>query len=57
MDAKDLKESTMNPEHRVLIQVSIDDIEYDESVIATCMGDDVASRKQMILEDEIGELM
>lgn len=57
MDAKDLKLSTMNPEHRVLIQVNIEDIEYDEAVIATCMGDNVASRKQMILDEEIGELM
>lgn len=57
MDAKDLKYSTMDPENRVLIQVNIEDLEYDEMIISTCMGDDVAARKRMILDDELGELM
>lgn len=57
MQSEDLKESTMNKDSRVLLQVTIDDIEYDETIISTCMGDDVAMRKEMILEKEIGELI
>lgn len=57
MEAKDLKASTMNPDSRVLLQVNIDDIEFDEASISACMGDNVALRKEMILSNDIGELM
>lgn len=57
MEAIDLRDSTMNKDSRVLIQVSIDDIEYDETIITTCMGDNVALRKEMILEEDMGELI
>lgn len=59
MEAEDLKESTMSKDSRVLLQVTIEDIEFDETIISTCMGDNVALRKEMILEEdeEIGELI
>lgn len=57
MEAVDLKHSTMNKDSRVLIQVNIEDLEFDESIVSTCMGDNVALRKELILEEEIGELM
>lgn len=58
MEAKDLKESTMNPETRVLLQVQLsENPEYDEEVMVACMGDDVSLRKQLILDEEEIELM
>lgn len=57
MEATDLKASTMSVDSRVLLQVTIDDIEYDETIISTCMGDNVALRKEMILEEDMGELI
>ena len=57
MSSEDLKESTMDKNSRVLIQVNIDDIEFDEAIISTCMGDNVSLRKELILEDDMGELI
>ena len=58
MDAKDLGESTMNINSRVLLQVSLsDNPEFDEEIMVACMGDNVALRKQLILDDEIIELV
>ena len=57
MEAIDLRDSTMSKDSRVLIQVNIDDLEFDESMISTCMGDNVALRKELILEEEMGELI
>lgn len=57
MEEEDLAASTMCPTSRVLIQVCMDDMEYDEQIISTCMGDNVALRKEMILDDDIGELI
>lgn len=53
MSAKELWESTMNPETRVLLQATLENNpEYDEEIITACMGDDVSLRKQLILDDE-----
>lgn len=53
MEAKDLKESTMNPDTRVLLQVTLDENgELDEQVMVACFGDDVSLRKQLILDEE-----
>lgn len=57
MEATDLKASTMNKDSRVLIQVNIEDIESDEASISACMGDNVALRREMILDKDMGELM
>lgn len=53
MEAEDLKESTMNKESRVLLQVQIEDMEYDETVISACMGEDASLRRELILDDEV----
>lgn len=53
MEASDLKESTMNKDSRVLLQVNIEDIEYDENVISACMGEDASLRRELILDDEV----
>lgn len=51
MNAEELWETTMNPENRRLVQVVIDDIEKDEEMIATLMGEFVAPRRAFIMEN------
>ena len=53
MEASDLKESTMNKDSRVLLQVTLEDLEYDENVISACMGDDASLRRELILDNEV----
>ncbi len=48
MNADELWETTMNPEHRVLKQVTIDDGQMADKVFDILMGTDVASRKSFI---------
>jgi DNA gyrase subunit B len=48
MDADQLWETTMNPEHRVLIQVKVEDAENADAIFTKLMGDDVALRKNFI---------
>lgn len=48
MDADQLWETTMNPEHRVLIQVRIEDAERADAVFTKLMGDEVSLRKTFI---------
>lgn len=51
MNSEQLWETTMDPERRRLIQVVIDDVISDETMISTCMGEDVAPRRQFIMEN------
>ena len=48
MDADQLWETTMNPDNRVLIQVSVEDAEEADAVFTKLMGDDVSLRKSFI---------
>ena len=48
MDAEQLWETTMNPENRVLIQVSVEDAEEADAIFTKLMGDDVSLRKTFI---------
>jgi DNA gyrase subunit B len=48
MDADQLWETTMNPEHRVLIQVRVEDAERADAVFTKLMGDEVSLRKTFI---------
>ena len=48
MDAKQLWETTMDPENRVLVQVHIDDAEKADAVFTKLMGDQVDLRKNFI---------
>lgn len=48
MNAEDLWDTTMNPDNRVLLQVSMDDAERADTVFSMLMGDEVAPRKRFI---------
>lgn len=48
MNAEELWETTMNPENRILLQVTIDDAERADTVFSMLMGDEVAPRKRFI---------
>ena len=48
MDPEQLWETTMSPENRTLVQVSIDDAVMAESVVTELMGDQVEPRKLFI---------
>ncbi|MBR3414894.1 type IIA DNA topoisomerase subunit B [Candidatus Saccharibacteria bacterium] len=48
MDAKQLWETTMDPENRILVQVHIDDAEKADAIFTKLMGDQVDLRKNFI---------
>lgn len=51
MNPDQLWETTMNPETRRLVQVTIDDMESAEEYFSLCMGSDVESRRNFIIEN------
>jgi len=48
MDADQLWDTTMNPEHRVLSKVHIEDAERSDAIFTKLMGDEVSLRKMFI---------
>ncbi len=48
MNADELWETTMNPDNRVLKQVTVEDAQEADTVFDTLMGTDVAARKSFI---------
>ena len=48
MDAGDLADTTMDPEHRVLRKVAMDDAAEADRIISTLMGEKVAPRRDFI---------
>ncbi len=53
MDADQLRETTMDPEHRTLRRITISDTAAAESVFELLMGNEVAPRKEFISNAEI----
>lgn len=51
MNARELWDTTMNPETRTLLQVEMADAARAEEVFQTLMGDDVSSRKTFIQQN------
>jgi DNA gyrase subunit B len=50
MDAKQLAETTMDPRHRTLRRITVDDGAVAETVFELLMGSDVAPRKDFIVQ-------
>ena len=50
MSKDQLWETTLNPENRVLVQISLEDAILEDNIISTLMGDAVEPRKQYIGE-------
>jgi len=48
MNARELWETTMNPDQRILLQVSLDDAAYADELFGILMGEDVEQRRNFI---------
>ncbi len=48
MDAKELWETTMDPAHRLLLQVTLDDAATADELFSVLMGEDVEARRSFI---------
>ena len=48
MDYSELWETTMDPDHRILLQVTLDDAAAADEVFSVLMGEDVESRRSFI---------
>ena len=48
MDYSELWETTMSPEHRTLLQVTLDEAAAADEIFSILMGEDVESRRSFI---------
>ncbi|QHN05082.1 DNA topoisomerase (ATP-hydrolyzing) subunit B [Granulicella sp. WH15] len=53
MTAPQLWDTTMDPDHRTLVQVKLEDIAATEEIFTTLMGEDVESRRKFIEENAL----
>ncbi|MFT4245815.1 MAG: DNA topoisomerase (ATP-hydrolyzing) subunit B [Micrococcaceae bacterium] len=51
MDYQELWDTTMDPEHRILKQITVEDAAVVDAVFSVLMGDDVESRRQFIQQN------
>ena len=57
MNPDQLWDTTMNPETRTLIQITIEDIEAAEEMISVCMSDNVEARKEFITQNALNAVI
>ena len=53
MNPEQLWETTMDPEHRTLLQVGVNDVRECEEIFDTLMGNDAAKRKDFIVQNAL----
>ena len=55
---QELRDSTMSKDSRNLIQITLDDIEWSEQILDTCMNDKaITARKDFIVSDDLYDLI
>jgi DNA gyrase subunit B len=53
MTATQLWETTMDPEHRTLLQVKLEDLVETNEIFTTLMGEDVEKRRKFIEDNAL----
>jgi DNA gyrase subunit B len=56
MDPDELWETTLNPENRTLLRVTMTDAAKAEELFRTLMGEEVEGRKQFIMKRSISNM-
>jgi DNA gyrase subunit B len=57
MNAEQLWDTTLNPDNRILLRVTVDDAARADEIVSTLMGNDVPDRKAFVVSNsELAEI-